>query len=125
MKLALILTSALVASPAFAGVTINCAKDAYRVTAELQGKTAPYVLFKRRSEVARGEMKVVAAEYEDSFMNAFVIALQSETAVLGVGIPSIRDLGTPGAYQGKADLFIPSKAGNFDGSTVDCTVTVK
>lgn len=125
MKFTLIAIAALVASPAFAGVSITCAKDAYRVTAELNGKKAPYVLFKKRSEVARGEMAVLAAEYETSFMKAFVIALQSDTAVLGVGIPAIKDLNTPGTFEGKADLFIPSKSGNFDGSAVDCTVTIE
>jgi hypothetical protein len=124
MQLALITLSALVASPAFAGVTITCAKDPYRVNAELSGKKAPYVLYKRSKEVARGEMKVLAAEYEDSFMKAFVIALQSDDAVLGVGVPAIKDLNTRGTFEGKADLFVPSRAGNFDGSTVDCTVTI-
>lgn len=124
MKLVLIALLALTSNPAFAGINITCAKDAYRVTADLNGKKASYVLFKRRSEVARGEMAVVAAEYEDSFMKAFVIALQSETAVLGVGIPAIKDLNTLGTFEGKADLFIPSRSGNFDGSSVDCTVTI-
>lgn len=124
MKLALIALSALIASPAFAGVSITCAKDSFRVTAELNGKKAPYVLYKRNSEVARGEMTLLAAEYEASFMKAFVIALQSEDAVLGVGIPAIKDLNTRGTFEGKADLFIPSRAGNFDGSTVGCSVTI-
>lgn len=124
MKFAFIAISALVASPAFAGVTINCAKDAYRVTAEVQGKNASYVLFKRRAEVARGEMKVLAAEYEESFMKAFVIALQSDNAVLGLEVPAIRDLNTRGVFDGKADLFVPSRAGNFEGSSVDCTLTI-
>jgi hypothetical protein len=125
MKIALIALSGLLATPAFAGVTITCAKDAYRVTAELQGKKASYVLFKKRTEVAKGEMNVVAAEYEGSFMKAFVIALQSDDAVLGVGIPAIKDLNTRGTFEGKADLFFPSRAGDFDGSTVDCSVTIK
>jgi len=125
MKLVLFTLFALISTPAFAAVSITCAKSPFKVTAELEGKKAPYVLWKRGREVARGVLGVLAAEYEDSFMNAFVIALQNDEAVLGVGIPSIKDLNTPGTFEGKADLFIPSRAGKFEGSTVNCSVTIK
>jgi hypothetical protein len=63
--------------------------------------------------------------YEGSLMNAYLWLFQSKDGqnILGVGSTEVQTP-APGTWNGKADVFINTPKGVFDGTTVDCTITI-